>query len=95
MKKFLVPILVIGVLLLIVGSLLIGPYNKLVDLDQNVEKEASNVDTNLQRRIDLIPNLVETVKGYAKHEEQVFKDVSDARAKLAGANSMSDKANAN
>lgn len=79
------------VLLLVIGSMLIGPYNKLVDLDTEVEKSQAKIDTQLQRRLDLIPNLVETVKGYAKHEEKVFKDVSDARAKLAGANTMEEK----
>ncbi|RAI82198.1 LemA family protein [Macrococcoides goetzii] len=98
MKKLLIPIIGLVVLLLIVGSMLIGPYNKLVGLDADVENAEAKVDTQLQRRLDLIPNLVETVKGYAKHEEKVFKDVSDARAKLAGAKengSMEDKANAN
>lgn len=55
----------------------------MVDLDTEVGKYEAKIDTQLQRRLDLIPNLVETVKGYAKHEEKVFKDVSDARAKLA------------
>ncbi|UBH07968.1 LemA family protein [Macrococcus armenti] len=95
MKKLLVPIIGLVILLMIVGSMLIGPYNKLVDLDADVDKYQANIDTQLQRRIDLIPNLVETVKGYAKHEEKVFKDVSDARAKLAGAGTMEEKAEAN
>lgn len=95
MKKLLIPIIGLIVLLLIIGSMLIGPYNKLVDLDTEVGKYEAKIDTQLQRRLDLIPNLVETVKGYAKHEEKVFKDVSDARAKLAGANTMEEKAEAN
>lgn len=95
MKKLLVPVIGLIVLLLVIGSMLIYPYNKLVDLDTEVEKSQAKIDTQLQRRLDLIPNLVETVKGYAKHEEKVFKDVSDARAKLAGANTMEEKAEAN
>ncbi|WP_414055245.1 LemA family protein [Macrococcus equi] len=98
MKKLLIPIIGLVVLLLIIGSMLIGPYNKLVGLDADVQNAQAKIDTQLQRRLDLIPNLVETVKGYAKHEEKVFKDVSDARAKLAGAtkgDSMEAKANAN
>lgn len=95
MKKLLVPVIGLIVLLLVIGSMLIGPYNKLVDLDTEVEKSQAKIDTQLQRRLDLIPNLVETVKGHAKHEEKVFKDVSDARAKLAGANTMEEKAEAN
>lgn len=95
MKKLLIPIIGLIVLLMIIGSMLINPYNKLVDLDTEVGKYEAKIDTQLQRRLDLIPNLVETVKGYAKHEEKVFKDVSDARAKLAGANTMEEKAEAN
>lgn len=92
MKKLLIPIIGLVVLLLIVGSMLIGPYNKLVGLDSDVENAEAKINTQLQRRLDLIPNLLETVKGYAKHEEKVFKDVSDARAKLAGV--ANDKGNA-
>ncbi|MEE1107902.1 LemA family protein [Macrococcoides canis] len=95
MKKLLIPIIGLIVLVMIIGSMLVGPYNKLVDLDTEVGKNEAKIDTQLQRRLDLIPNLVETVKGYAKHEEKVFKDVSDARAKLAGANTMEEKAEAN
>ncbi len=98
MKKLLIPIIAIAAVLLLLGSMLIGPYNKLVDLEQDVEKAEANIDTNLQRRLDLIPNLVETVKGYAKHEEDVFKSVADARSKLAGATrsgSIEEKSEAN
>lgn len=62
----------------------IGAQNKLVNLEENVKLEFSQVETTLQRRSDLIPNLVEAVKGYAKHEEEVFTQIADARAKLAG-----------
>lgn len=62
----------------------IGAQNKLVNLEENVKLEFSQVETTLQRRSDLIPNLVETVKGYANHEEEVFTQIADARAKLAG-----------
>ena len=62
----------------------VSAQNKLVNLEENVKLEFSQVETTLQRRSDLIPNLVETVKGYAKHEEEVFTQIADARAKLAG-----------
>lgn len=62
----------------------ISAQNKLVNMEENVKLEFSQVETTLQRRSDLIPNLVETVKGYAKHEEEVFTQIADARAKLAG-----------
>lgn len=62
----------------------IGAQNNLVTLEEEVKLQFSQVETTLQRRSDLIPNLVETVKGYAKHEEEVFTEIADARAKLAG-----------
>ncbi len=62
----------------------IGAQNNLVNLEEEVKLQFSQVETTLQRRSDLIPNLVETVKGYAKHEEEVFTQIADARSKLAG-----------
>ncbi len=61
-------LIVVGIILLILFPL-IGTYNKLVSMEQNVNRAASNIDTNLQRRSDLISNLVETVKGYAAQEK--------------------------
>ncbi|ADG83269.1 LemA family protein [Thermincola ferriacetica] len=72
-----------------------GAYNGLVSQEENVNKKWSDVGTYLQRRADLIPNLVETVKGYAAHEQKVLKSVSDARAKLAGATTVDDQIKAN
>ena len=98
MRKLLIPIIAIIAVLAILGTMVMGPYNRLVSLEQDVNKEESNIDTQLQRRLDLIPNLVETVKGYAKHESDVFKSVADARSKLAGATAngtAADKAEAN
>ncbi len=70
-----------------------GSYNRLVTMDENANKRWSDVDSQLQRRLDLIPNLVETVKGYSIHEKEVLKNVSDARAKLAGAKNVDEKIN--
>lgn len=91
MKKVLVTIAV--VILLLVGWIF-GSYNGLVTANENVTGKWSQVETQLQRRSDLIPNLVNTVKGYSIHEEKVFADVSNARAKLAGAQNVTDAARA-
>ena len=95
MKKYLAPIITVVAVFVILGLIMIGPYNRLVGLEEEADKSLSNIDNQLQRRVDLIPNLVDTVKGYTKHEEKVFKDVSDARSKLAGANTPQEKAEAN
>jgi LemA protein len=88
-------LIAIGVIILIFVVSTISGYNKMVSLDQTVKRASSNIDSDLQRRYDLIPNLVETVKGYAKQEKQIFTDIANARAKLGGAQTMQDKANAN
>lgn len=95
MKHANVILIVIAVVLLFGGCSLISARNNLVRLDEEVSEGWSNVDTQLQRRNDLIPNLVSTVKGYAAHEEKVFTDIADARSKLAGPSaSMQEKAEA-
>lgn len=85
--------IVVGVIVLFI-ALTVGGYNKIVSLDQKVKLSESNIDTQLQRRNDLIPNLVSTVKGYASQEEEIFTEVANARAKLIGANTVEEKANA-
>ena len=91
-------LIVLGVLLLIVlaaYSYFKGTYNSLVTMDEGVKGAWAQVENQLQRRYDLIPNYVETVKGYAKHEKEVFVEVAQARSKVAGAASVSDKIEAN
>ena len=66
-------------------------YNRIVSEEQGVEAAWSQVENQLQRRADLIPNLVESVKGYAKHEKGVFDDIANARAAMLGASSRADK----
>lgn len=93
-RKTVTILVVIGALLLLVLSV-VGSYNGMVTKNEAVSAKLRDIDTQLQRRMDLIPNLVSTVKGYAAHEQKIMKDVSDARAKLAGAATVGDKSNAN
>ncbi len=86
--------IVIGVIILVVLWLLMG-YNSLVTLRNRVREAWSQIDVQLKRRSSLIPNLVEAVKGYAKHEKSVFEQVTKARSAMLGATSLSDKAKAN
>ena len=76
------------IILCIVGfcaySCTAGQYNKLVALEENVDSAWADVQNQYQRRLDLIPNLVSTVKGYAKHENEVFTNISEARASAGG-----------
>jgi len=74
-----IPLIVIGVVILVPLLWLIGTYNGLVRLRQHVRESWSGIDTELKRRYDLIPNLVEAVKGYAAHEKQTFERVIAAR----------------
>ncbi|NLP18814.1 MAG: LemA family protein [Firmicutes bacterium] len=73
---------------------LFSSYNGLVSADEAVSASWSQVENQLQRRLDLIPNLVNTVKGYAAHEEKIFTEVTRARENLMGAGSLADKAQA-
>ena len=74
----------LGAIVLVIAFWFFGTMNNLVSMKEEVNSQQSQVETTLQRRSDLIPNLVATVKGYANHEEKVFTDISDARSKLAG-----------
>jgi len=72
-----------------------GTYNQFVTLDEGVKSSWAQVENQLQRRLDLIPNLVETVKGYAKQEKDVLVEVTNARSRVGGANTVPDKIEAN
>ena len=86
-KSLTVGIIVAVIVIALIGSI-VGSYNNLVKLRENVTSAQSVVETQLQRRADLIPNLVNTVKGYASHEEDVFTAVADARTALSGAKTV-------
>ncbi len=73
----------------------VSSYNSLISAEEDVDNKFSQIDNQLKRRADLIPNLVETVKGYAKHEQEAIDSVTQARAQLAGAKTPEDKADAN
>ena len=81
--------------IVIAAAMFFSSYNGLVSMNENVTSKWSQVENQLQRRNDLIPNLVNTVKGYAAHETEVFKAVSDARAKLGGAKTVAETTAAN
>jgi LemA protein len=85
---------IVGGLVLLVVFYLWSLYNSLVTSKTQIEEAWSQIDVQLKRRADLIPNLVETVKGYAKHEKGVFENVSKARSALMGAKTLGDKAEA-
>lgn len=94
MKKGLIALLVV---LFIIGIMVVsvfGSYNSLVTLDENVNTQWANVESKLQRRFDLIPNLVESVKGAMTQEQEVFGAIADARAKMSGAQDTSEKVEA-
>ena len=80
--------------LLVLGAVIIGMWNGLIGKDEKVKEAWAQIDTQLQRRADLIPNLVSTVQGYAKHEKEIFESVSSARSKLIGAQGPQQKAEA-
>lgn len=84
-------LLVLIVVVVILAAIAYSSYNGLVTAEERVNSAWSQIDNQLQRRADLIPNLVATVKGYAAHEEEIFTRVAEARAKLAGAASVAEK----
>lgn len=85
---------IVAAIVIVVG-MIFSSYNGLVSMNENVTGKWAQVENQLQRRNDLIPNLVNTVKGYASHETEVFKQVSDARAKLGGAKTVAEASAAN
>ena len=86
MKKILLGSLIsLIIIVVIIFSSIIGEYNKLQIMDENINSNWAQVENQLKRRSDLVPNLVNTVKGYANLEKEVFTNIANARSKLAGA----------
>ena len=85
--------IVLAIVVIIIIAV-ISIYNRLVQLNVRTDEAWSDIDVQMKRRYDLIPNLVETVKGYATHEKSVFEDVTKARAEALGAQNVSDKSKA-
>ena len=91
MRNFLI---ILGVILVLIIVSFISGYNGLVSFHENITEKWSQVENQLQRRNDLIPNLVNTVKGYAAHEKTVFEDITNARSQWAKAANVDDKVKA-
>ena len=88
--------IIIGVIALVVvlGIAYFGSYNSIITMEEKVDNEYSNIDVQLQRRSELIPNLVNTVKGYMDHEEKIINSISEARTKLLNASNVKEMSEA-
>lgn len=94
MKKGLIITICVIIAVVVIVGICVGNYNGLVSKQENLQGQLANIDTQLQRRNDLIPNLVNTVKGYTDHESEVLANISEARARLAGAKTTAEKSQA-
>jgi LemA protein len=94
-RNLIIAIVIVLAVLFGLYSFVKGAYNNFVSLDEGVKASWAQVENQFQRRYDLIPNLVETVKGYAKQEKDVLVEVTNARAKVGGAVNIPDKIGAN
>ncbi len=90
-KTLIIVISIVAVIGIII-AMITGTYNGMVTAQENVLEKQSAISTQLQRRSDLIPNLVSTVKGYAAHEEELYTEIANARSKLAGATTTDEMA---
>ena len=94
MKKSLIVLIVLAVVVAVLGLYAWGMYNKMVTANENVDNMWAQVETQYQRRFDLIPNLVESVKGAMAQEQKVFGDLAEARTRYSGAQTINEKAEA-
>ena len=89
-----IALIIVGVVLVLLIAFVVGIYNSLVRLRNQVDNSWSQIDVQLKRRHDLIPNLVETAKGYMQHERQTFEAITEARSKAMGAGTVSEASQA-
>lgn len=90
-----ITLIVVGAVVVVGGIVTVSYYNRFVTLANRIDNSLSQIDVQLKRRADLIPNLIETVKGFAKQEKSIMKEVSDARKALVGAQDLEKKVQAN
>jgi LemA protein len=93
-KGLKITLIVLGIIVLIGGGFLswgIKEYNKVITMDENISASWAQVENQLKRRYDLIPNLVETVKGYAKHERELFENIAEMRTRYFQAKDIKGK----
>ncbi len=89
-----IPLLIVVLIIAVFGGFFVGMYNSLVRLRNRVKNAWSQIDVQLKRRHNLIPNLVETAKGYMKHERETLEGITQARSKAMGAGSVGEKSTA-
>lgn len=88
-------LIIVGVIVALIVVVLGSSYNSLVNSKEEVDSKLADIDVQLERRADLIPNLVNSVKGYMAHEEKIISEITDAREKLVNSTDVQDKAKAN
>ena len=88
-------LLIAGIIFAVLVLYVVWIYNSFIVLNNRIQNSLGQINVQLKRRVDLIPNLVETVKGYAKHEKTVFENVTKARTSMISSDSVSDKLKAN
>jgi LemA protein len=86
---------ILGIVVVVIELIFFYYFNRLAVLSNRIDNSLSQIDVQLKRRVDLIPNLIETVKGYAKHEKSIMTEVAKARQTLVSANGLVDKVKAN
>ena len=82
---------IVVLLIIMIGGTFVSSYNNMVTMKENIGAAWAQVDNQLKRRNDLIPNLVNTVKGFAAHEKEIFQSIAEARSRMAGAGSIGEK----